>query len=98
MTDRPNLQPAGEPHEGGDDRLIAPSIEAAAEPDRVTRAGRRRRCPNCGSRNVARISYGYPAPGLEESPGYLSGEFVLGGCCVGAEMPTRHCHRCGSEW
>jgi hypothetical protein len=65
---------------------------------RTTRAGRRRPCPDCGSRSVAAIHYGLPRPEILQNPGLASGEFVLGGCCVWPEMPEYHCHACGHDW
>ena len=65
---------------------------------RTTRAGRRHRCAACGSRNVARIAFGYPLPGWEEDPDFVAGEYVLGGCCVWPDMPEFRCNACGNEW
>ena len=65
---------------------------------RVTRAGRRNRCPNCGSRDVGSIFYGMPRPDYDESEEHLSGELVAGGCLVFPNQPKFHCHACQTEW
>lgn len=73
-----------------------------ADAGRSTRAGRRHRCPWCGSRLVARIIYGFPAfsPELEQS--LESGELALGGRVVGPAPAEFRCGSCGlafrREW
>jgi hypothetical protein len=70
---------------------LKPSPEA-------TSLGRRGKCPQCGSRSVARIAYGMPGwtPELEQQE--KAGQIVLGGCCVTGDDPNRHCNHCGHEW
>ena len=62
---------------------------------KTTAAGRRQACTRCGSRNVARISYGYPmfSDGLQER--LDAGEVQLGGCVVWPNQPTLACNACG---
>jgi hypothetical protein len=74
---------------------ITEPVDAATQV--ITKAGRRRPCPNCGSRSVAAIHYGMPVGGPQETPGFEV-EFVLGGCCVWPEMPDLHCNTCGYDW
>ena len=47
------------------------------------------KCPCCGSIDVAKILYGYPAFGL-----YDNENIVLGGCCVEVNSPQRYCRAC----
>lgn len=53
-------------------------------------------CPRCGSPNVLPIMYGLP--GQEAMEAALSGTIWLGGCCIDADMPMRHCGTCAFEW
>ena len=58
------------------------------------------KCPQCGRRKGAEISYGYPAPDAWPEIEKLIGEgrTVLGGCCIGEEDPQYRCTSCGHEW
>ena len=51
-------------------------------------------CPRCRSRNVVRISYGYPAEETLECA--KRGEIVLGGCTL--RDPMWYCRTCEYEW
>ena len=55
-------------------------------------------CPHCGSKNTARILYGYPAfsPQLERK--LDEGRIRLGGCIVTDFDPDRHCNECGRDF
>jgi hypothetical protein len=64
----------------------------------ATPLGRRNKCPSCGSRSVARISYGMPVPGPALDQDLASGRLVLGGCLVFGEHPDRYCNECGHQW
>ena len=59
-----------------------------------------RRCPHCGSKNVARISYGLSNMANERLQQQLkSGKVTLGGCVFDlAESPTHYCNQCEHEW
>ena len=58
------------------------------------------KCPQCGRRKGAQISYGYPSPDAWPEIEKLTkeGKMVLGGCCVGDEDPQYRCTSCGHEW
>ena len=56
------------------------------------------RCPNCKSKNVIPIVYGYPSMDTVEMAERY--EIKLGGCVVYAdrEMPDLYCKDCKKEW
>lgn len=59
----------------------------------------RGRCPSCGSREIARILYGYPAFDRDLEEALDEGNIVLGGCLIPMPPePNRHCRNCSSEW
>lgn len=68
-------------------------VESAETP-----AGRRGKCPRCGSRSVARILFGMPwfRPKLERD--LEAGRIVFGGCLVAGDDPNRHCNHCRHRW
>ena len=48
------------------------------------------KCPACNSADgIRKIVYGLPDGPLDEE------KFVIGGCCITDEYPTRKCIRCG---
>lgn len=54
------------------------------------------KCPNCGSKNSIKITYGYPSHEL-----FLeaeAGKVKLGGCCIFEGNPDYFCKDCGHEW
>ena len=53
-------------------------------------------CPRCGSLDVVPILYGYPGPGMMDMA--EQGKIALGGCCVTARDPRKHCRVCGEEF
>ena len=56
-------------------------------------------CPSCNSKNVAKISYGLPIFDTELQKERKSGKIILGGCIIWAgESPLYHCNKCGKEW
>ena len=58
----------------------------------------RRRCPECGSKNTARILWGYPLPDEKLLADLDAGRVVLGECVVPLEpWPTHTCRDCGHE-
>ena len=67
-------------------------------PGRITTVGRRSRCPWCGSRDVARIRYGYPIMDEEIDAELKAGELALGGCVVTPSQADRSCRTCGRRF
>lgn len=60
---------------------------------------RTRKCPKCGSRNVAEILYGLPDFSDSRLQADLkSGKIVCGGCCIPPDAPKYRCHECGCEF
>lgn len=65
----------------------------------ATNAMIQRRCIHCGSKNVAKIIYGYVmiTDCLEKK--LDSGKVILGGCCVEPSISPRwSCNECHSMW
>ncbi len=65
------------------------------------------KCPRCGSRDTARILYGYPAFSDELQEKLDAGEITLGGCCIRMInvngklvqwQPSRHCNHCRKDF
>lgn len=66
------------------------------------------RCPVCGACDAWPIGYGLPWPMPPESSlvrcqhGHTvvrrPRRAVLGGCCIGPDMPRWHCERCGHDF
>lgn len=76
------------PHNGTVNRPTAACSECATQfrPDPV-------RCARCGSEEIARVQYGYPARMPKEE------EMVeLGGCCVSPGMASMACRGCGHRF
>ncbi|MCX7845323.1 MAG: hypothetical protein N2312_01785 [Dictyoglomaceae bacterium] len=53
-------------------------------------------CPQCGSKNVIPIVYGYPSYKLWEEE--EKGNLKLGGCEIDSNNPEWHCKDCKYEW
>lgn len=53
-------------------------------------------CPRCGASDAWPIAYGMPDPASVER-GDWDG-FVIGGCVVSEDNPTRECQACGHRW
>ncbi len=54
------------------------------------------KCPQCGSRSVVPILYGYPT---EDSINKAHrGELHMGGCMVTGDDPELSCNECGEQW
>jgi predicted RNA-binding Zn-ribbon protein involved in translation (DUF1610 family) len=66
--------------------------------ERVTVVGVRHACPNCGSRDVARILWGLPAYSREMKRELDAGELSLGGCLVSDGIPLYACNACGRRF
>lgn len=66
-----------------------------------------KKCPRCGSKNVAEILYGMPAYDDELQKKLDEGKIVLGGCCIctadinGKQVevtPSMHCNDCKKDF
>lgn len=55
-----------------------------------------KQCPNCKSKNVSKIVYGYPSQELIMEA--ESGKVKLGGCCISENNPDYCCNECQYEW
>jgi|SRR5690625_1586009 len=55
-------------------------------------------CPRCQSPSNALILYGLPDFSDELKAKLDSGHYVLGGCVLLGDDPTRECHDCGYRW
>ena len=54
------------------------------------------KCPNCKSKNVVPIMYGYPGLGAVQDSD--EGKVHLGGCIVDIDNPKWHCNDCEHDW
>ena len=54
------------------------------------------KCPNCDSKAIVPIVYGYP--GFELFEDSKIGKVELGGCCMEIDAPDRHCNDCDHQW
>ncbi len=52
-----------------------------------------KKCPACGASPVARVVYGL-APW---HPDFDAGLAVIGGCCLGPDMPAWRCVKCETD-
>ena len=60
-----------------------------------------KKCPKCGSHNVAKILYGYHAYSFDDPDfrkKFDNNEITLGGCCVSDGMPRWECNECNVNW
>jgi len=55
-------------------------------------------CPECGSDNMCRIEYGYPADLEKWSRMVEEKKIHPGGCVVDETSPSSHCNDCGFDW
>jgi hypothetical protein len=53
-------------------------------------------CPECGSKNVVPIVYGYPSAELGQKE--KEGKIRLGGCCITPTAPKYACNECNYAW
>jgi len=53
-------------------------------------------CPNCGSKDVIPIVYGYPPEELGREA--KEGKVHLGGCGIYESNPQNYCKKCETEW
>ena len=65
------------------------------------------KCPHCGSKNTARVIYGYPIFDKKMQKMLEEGKWSLGGCCIGSVKingqcvditPARRCNECGKDF
>ena len=54
-------------------------------------------CPQCKSKNVAWILWGYPNMNLIQEE-LDKGEITLGGCLIGDNDPKWECNECNHRW
>ena len=54
-------------------------------------------CPQCNSKNVAWILWGYPKMELIQDE-LDKGEITLGGCLIGDNDPKWECNECNHRW
>lgn len=64
---------------------------------RIERTRRPPKCPACGGKPVAAISYGMPIPSDKLDRALESGRIVLGGCCISDDDPAWQCTVCGQR-
>ena len=57
-----------------------------------------KKCPKCGSTNVAYILYGMLAFDDELEKQLDEGKIKIGGCESDSGNPTWHCNDCDNEW
>lgn len=53
-------------------------------------------CPQCGSKNILRIIYGYPSQELLNAA--KQGKVLLGGCVIYDSSPEYECKDCHKQW
>jgi predicted RNA-binding Zn-ribbon protein involved in translation (DUF1610 family) len=68
---------------------------AAITPQRLERATRPAKCPNCGHSPVAEILWGMPAFSEKLEADLKAGRVKLGGCIVSDDDPAWECQKCG---
>jgi len=56
----------------------------------------KKKCPACGSKDIAKILYGMPTYEAFETA--QRGEIYLGGCCISDNDPKWHCKACGKDF
>ena len=97
--------PSDETAASDKDSILVVAAPASPEPIKVPRHREEsrmaaRRCPKCGSKNVARIMYGLPImtnPRLQQQ--LKIGKVTLGGCVFDpSASPSHHCNACEHEW
>ena len=58
----------------------------------------KRKCPRCGSRDVAEYLWGMPAFSEQLEKDMADHKIILGGCCVTGNDPSAHCNACGKDF
>ena len=54
-------------------------------------------CPHCGSTQIGEYLYGLPALNPFDTR-ILSGELILGGCCIEEDSPKYYCYHCEKDF
>ena len=77
-----------------------PALDSTDGPEqgRVTAAGKRRKCPSCGTRDIARIMYGLPLMDDVWRQKLDGGEWSIGGCMIMPNAPDRECNTCHRQF
>jgi len=87
--------PVRAPFEEGEVPVVDETLARKRPRSRPPRPRGPRRCPSCGARDVLKLVFGYPSPGLLEDA--KGGEVALGGCVI--DKPSRwRCGACGHQW
>jgi hypothetical protein len=63
----------------------------------ITSKRKPRRCPTCGSADIASVLYGFPAFSAKLEKELEEGKVVLGGCCVSGCDPAWQCVECETQ-
>ncbi len=58
----------------------------------------KRKCPRCGSSDVAEYLWGLPAFSEQLEKDMEDHKIILGGCCVTGNDPSAHCNACGKDF
>ncbi len=58
----------------------------------------KRKCPRCGSSDVAEYLWGMPAFSEQLEKDMADHKIILGGCCVTGNDPSAHCNACGKDF
>ncbi len=58
----------------------------------------KRKCPRCGSKDVAEILRGMPVYSEELKQAIADHKIILGGCSVTGSDPSAHCNACGKDF
>lgn len=58
----------------------------------------KRKCPRCGSSDVAEYLWGLPAFSEQLEKDMADHKVILGGCCITGNDPSAHCNACGKDF
>ncbi len=58
----------------------------------------KRKCPRCGSSDVAEYLWGLPAFSEQLEKDMADHKIILGGCCITGNDPSAHCNTCGKDF
>lgn len=78
--------------------LVVSSGKPTCERKNMTSKKTKPVCPHCGSDNVAKYLWGYPAFDEKLEQDLKEGRIVLGGCCLHGKDPEYHCNQCGCDF
>ena len=59
---------------------------------------RKQTCPNCNSKFIAKIFWGYPGDFESMEEQVERKEIDMGGCLVSSHDPEWECNECGNQW